>query len=151
MNDEVRIVIVGAQTPIGAEVARLAVSMGFEVIGLTRREVDQVDPWQQGVVWKPFDALDSEVLAATAVVWAMNYDLGEGVVIPDRARQVYLGTGTPLGVLSSNAVWLVSEGDPSLPLEQRAIAVLRAAVEDEHRGILTREEVAHLGDAMMLQ
>jgi len=151
MNDEVRIVIVGAHTPIGAEVARFAVSMGFEVIGLTSEKVDRIDPWQHGVVWKPIEALDSEVLTATSVVWAQTVDLQQGSAVPENARQIYLGSEAPLGALSANSVWLVSEGEPPLPLEQRAIAVLRAAVEDEHSGVLTRDEVAYLGDAMMLQ
>ncbi len=151
MNDEVRLVVVGAHTPLGAEVARFAVSMGFEVIGFTPGEVDLIDPWQHGVHWKSLDALNSEDLEATAVVWAPGFDLIDQPSAPNLARQVFLSAEFPMHLLSTNAVWLVSEGEPALPLEQRAIAALRAAVEDGHSGILSREEVAYLGDAMMLQ
>lgn len=151
MNDEVRLVVVGAHTPLGAEVARFAVSMGFEVIGLTPGEVDLIDPWQHGVVWKSMDALDSEDLTASAVVWAPGFDRIDPQSLLNLARHVFLSAETPWHALSANAVWLVSEGEPALPLEQRAIAALRAAVEDGHSGVLSREEVAYLGDAMMLQ
>lgn len=151
MNEEVRIVVVGAHTPLGAEVARFAVSMGFGVIGLTPGEVDLIDPWQHGVQWMPLEALNSEDLEATAFVWAPGFDLNSHQIAPNLARQVYLSAESPVQALSTNTVWLVSEGKPSLPLEQRAIAALRAAVEDGHSGILSHEEVAYLGDAMMLQ
>jgi hypothetical protein len=151
MNEEVRIVVVGAHTPLGAEVARFAVSMGFEVIGLTPSEVDLIDPWHHGVAWKRLDALNSVDLGATAVVWTPGFDPNERQTAANLARQVYLSAESPMHVLSTNTVWLMSEGDPSLPLEQRAIAALRAAVEDGHSGILSRDEVAYLGDAMMLQ
>ena len=151
MSDKVRMVIVGADTPMGAEVARLAVSMGFEVIGLTSGEVDRIEPWQHGVEWKGLNSLDSETLGATAVVWAEKTDLNCSVVIPDITRQVYFDAEAPVAALSANTVWLISEGVPPLPLEQRAIAVLRAAVEDGHNGVISHEEVAYLGDAMMLQ
>jgi len=151
MNEEVCIVVVGAHTPLGAEVARFAVSMGFRVIGLTPGKVDLIDPWQHGVQWESLDALNSKDLGATAVVWALGVDLIDQQSDANFARQVYLSAESPMHALSTNAVWLVSEGEPTLPLEQRAIAALRVAVEDGHSGILSREEVAYLGDAMMLQ
>lgn len=146
MATNLHIIVVNAHTPIGSEVARYAVAMGYDVTGITDIPPDRHEPWEVGVQWISPAHFSWNTAHADAVIW---------IAAPDtpitHLRQVFVGQ-TPIAPqnLTTNEVWLSLDG-PVLPIEQVAMAALRAAVETEHHGILDHQTVAKLGDAVMLQ
>lgn len=147
MTGRPTLIIFDAQSPVGAEVARYAVAMDYDVYGVTDIRPDQDEPWTHGVTWLT-DAEIADVTArASAIIWpnATSRDVAMG------CRNVIVTSVAPTGILSANDVYLVCDIEASLPVEQIAMAALRAAVEEGHSGIMSSTEVAHLGDAVMLQ
>lgn len=140
------IVVVDAHNPIGAEVARYAVAMGYEVTGITHTPPRNDEPWEVGVQWRSPETIAWDTLQADAVVW---FSTDHPAIA--HIRQVFVGQ-VPIApqTTSQHEIWLDLQG-PELPVEQIAMAALRAAVETERHGVLTRPEVAELGDAVMLQ
>lgn len=148
MHEPVCLLIMQAESPLGAEVARFGVAMSYEVIGVVDVIPERVEPWMFGVTWIRSDGVAEVLDRVTATVWP------DGDVYAPMAggsRQVIACVSPPMTSASTGEVWLAYVGTPELPIEQVALATLRAAVEEGHSGVMAYDEVAYLGDAVMLQ
>lgn len=172
------LIILGASGEIGREAARLSVAYGADVISYTRSGTPPTDePWTHGVRWEACDvAVDDRwtesVAGATAVVNAASMD--EAITGRVRARcaesgirLVEIGCATmtlaedpPVGDLVHLRVpaldaraetGAVAPSAAGVAVAHAAMAALRAALEDDHQGIVEPEAVAYLGDAMFIQ
>jgi hypothetical protein len=145
MSYTLKITVIGAHTPIGSEVARYGVAIGYDVIGVTPDGEPPMDePWIHGVVWQspanyhPEDSYgvviaDRQLLPATFAAAETN------------ARTVGVGFD------NDNDAVTVALDVAGVATERAAMAALRCAVEDERSGTYTADEVDHIGDAVMLQ
>lgn len=148
MLQPVCLLIMQADSPLGAEVARFGVAMSYEVIGVVDAIPELADPWMFGVRWIRSEEVTDVAARATATVWP---DAAGYAPVAGDSRQVIACTSPPLTAATAHEVWLAYVGAPELPLEQVALATLRAAVEEGHSGVMTYDDVAYLGDAVMLQ
>lgn len=115
--------------------------MGYDVIGVVKVIPDLDEPWRHGVTWRPEPPADAD--ADATVGWSHDtFGSGRSVVLQPPGAQS-LAIGSPSVILEADF--------DALPIEQSAMAALRAAVETEHVGSLSHDQVAYLGDAMMLQ
>ncbi len=168
-----RIAVVGASGAVGREVARLAVAYGCDVTGLCRAGIAPVDePWTHGVEWTRFDStrmdefpIDFDEL--DAIVDASPMAVRGAIARRVSIRTVEIGCASeiqPASLPGKHVVHLISppfieavergESAPSehgIALSHAAMAALRAALEEDHAGIVDPSQVAILGDAMFLQ
>lgn len=166
MNQSTRIIVLGAQTALGAEVARLAVAVSYEVV-TTAAEPPVDEPWTHGVDWRgggleELGGADAIIAIGSTLDPDVVSDYAERASIP---RVVFIDEGDLASVSAESSdelqVVLLRPGVISsevqlsehggLPVSQVAMAALRCSVEEDRRGVYGPEEVAHIGDAMMIQ
>lgn len=165
-----RITVVGASGTIGAEVARLAVAYGAEVVGVTRGGRPAVDePWVHGVTWLAGDFRDDatiEQLGGGALVVAAQVPL-PATATERFDRVVVLRGPADAGVATAGVVVarprridatpldgpdaLAGLDDDTIRVETLAMALLRAGLDEGIAAVLEHEDLAYLGDAVMLQ
>lgn len=155
---------------VGAETARLAVAASIDVIGIGESALDD-ERWTRGVVWRP-KSLDSLEKADAIVVVGRPDNLAlllQAIQSSDIPRIVFVELGTTASTTGRDETSIdatlvpgpiaserfdpetLPATDGTLAIETVAMAALRCAVEDDRQGRFTPEEVAHIGDAMMLQ
>lgn len=162
------LIIIGAASSIGREVARLGIAYGAEVHGVSgegRPDLDE--PWVEGVAWISTAEWMDQVPRG-AVVVAEPHDTS---AILSRAEQferlVIVTSGESLAGLAAagpNVVVAVPQevddsADPNatiaavgaIRVEQLGMALLRAALDDGIAAHLDHAALLHLGDSVMLQ
>lgn len=158
------ILILGADGPLGHELARLAVAYGARVIGaVPRGERPHVDePWVHGVEWVADTGDDGSLSAVVVLDWSREDEdpVPESdrmvLVNPPVGVQVSPGQGvvvaTPGEILHAPITSLEDvETDDGIRVERLAMALLRAAFDDDIAPRLDHEALVHLGDAVFLQ
>lgn len=172
------IVILGGSGTIGSEVARLAVAYGSKVISYTRAGLAPTDePWTRGVEWRACDVSVSDgwkesLSGATALVNSVStrggwVDRIRSICSEGDTRLIEIGcastTMDSVPDLAAGVHLRVPRFDPraetgevppsaaGVAVGHAAMAALRAALEEDHSGVMEAEEVAYLGDAMFIQ
>jgi len=160
------------------EVARLGVARSLQVIGVRRggRPERGGEPWVEGVEWidagpGDVEAFGEAIAGATAVVFMADEGLPQTMQAAREAgaKLVYAGRGDvgPEAVsgdvvvarpgpiddaeVSPAELEHVAEQTDVMRVERLAMALLRAALEDDVVGVLDRAALMELGDAVMLQ
>jgi len=165
----IRAVIIGADTGVGREVARLAVAYGAEVVGVqTTVSPPGSEPWTAGVTWcSTMDALPGSGAQAMIVVdepdpsrWieiARDLAIGRIVVVGDH---LFLRAGSARGIVRARPGEVrMGPLDPEEPtaggdwirVERLAMALLRAALEDDVPSELDHAALCRIGDAVFWQ
>lgn len=169
---DIHLIVIGASGSVGSEVARLGVAYGADVFGITLDgEPPTDDPWTHGVTWIAADAAHAATFAdlpPAPTVVAAPVTPAESV-LTDGRRVVWLNpvtldehtTSAPNVVqafateIDSTPVeqWMqqADEDASTIRVETVAMALLRAALQDDVATILDQQQLAFLGDAVMLQ
>lgn len=165
--------VVGEPGPVVYAVCRIGREIGHSMIAVDEAfagpEVLPDEPWVEGVEWRT-TIPDSD--PPRAMIWL---DADDGRAIPsvnsvEQSTRIVRVGGEDTTAAEEQTVVLQAPpllGDDGLPLDQHAgathgscrpipvdqlaIALLRAALEPEHAGSLSPERVAELGDAMYIK
>jgi hypothetical protein len=168
MHDPAPVLILGAAGFLGREIARLSVALTHPTIGIDLAPAPCDEPWTQGVDWRVADVLDPDswshlITPKTRVIAALGEQLPR--LTPELLR-ITARAGAPRLVLASAHLPILPLdadldacslalpplwGEVALRQELAAMAALRVALEPNRYGILRADEIALLGDAMMLQ
>lgn len=143
------ILIISQLNPIALEFARLAVAAGFDPIWFDMAAPIDFEPWHQGVHWG-----EVSIPEGPRVVITFGQEANVAS-LPDHDRHVIVVEGpsamsTVLDAIILETGPVVEEGE-GLRIETVAMAALRCCLEQDRRGIYSPEEIAYIGDAMMLQ
>lgn len=168
----VQLIVVGASGTIGAEVARLGVAYGADVYGITLDGVPpNTDPWTHGVTWiagdghhpstyaklppapviivAPVTPPDTLCAQARRIVWLKPVSLDLKVEPLENIVQAFVAE---IDISPLSDAWVEVEDDsPAIRVETVAMALLRAALQDDVDPVLDQQQLAFLGDAVMLQ
>ncbi len=168
---DIRLIVVGASGRIGREVARLGVGYGALVYGVCRDgRAPNDEPWTQGVTWLARDvtvggALDELdvcpiVVAAPIDVPRQLVERFDRVVIVEREGVALSASALADGVIVASpgpiddTPWdsaIELSAAHGVRVETVAMALLRAALDESLPHRLGPDEIAHFGDAVMLQ
>lgn len=164
------IIVYNTDHIVGEEIARLGVAAGLNLIGLADSACDG-EPWTRGVSWRSKEIENLEPAYALVVVGRpgnftrlCEHALDRGIkrvilveVNPLRALRevegatVTLAPGPVASKRFEESDIELSETPDVLPIETLSMAALRCALEDERSGLYGPDEVAVIGDALMLQ
>ena len=148
-----RILIVGESNSLTLEFARLAIAAGIEPIWFEAEPPQEFEPWHSGVNWgEPSPEEEFDVVVYFDAISGSTSDSGRSV-----QRRLVVSRDQIILPEDSDAEWIRLETGPTvedgegLRIETVAMATLRCALEPDRAGHYDREQVAYIGDAMMLQ
>lgn len=145
------ILIIAPPIPVALEFARLAVAAGFEPIWLNMDAPLSFEPWHEGVHW---GAGDPSQVAPVVVITFGEDAFAESIPKQHDRYVIVVENPSPIAAVLEAIVLetgpVVEDGE-GLRVETVAMAALRCCLEHDRRGIYTRDEIAYIGDAMMLQ
>jgi len=153
MIAEEQILIMGEPNSLTLEFARLAIAAGLEPIWFDAKPPEEFEPWHAGVNWGPPDSgQEFDVIVCFE-------EITPSLALLGRSPQRLLSVSQASVVLPEDfdSEWIRLETGPTveegegLRVETVAMAALRCALEPERAGRYDREQIAYIGDAMMLQ
>lgn len=147
-----RILIVGDSNSLTLEFARLAIAAGIEPIWFGVSTPEAFEPWHVGVRWgepesdQEFDVI---IFFEEIVLSAFSEASPQRLLVVSQ-KPIALPEESDLDWICLETGPTVEEGE-GLRIETVAMATLRCALESERAGYYDREQVAYIGDAVMLQ